>query len=270
MNAAFQMIRAALGISALVACSVSFAEENCNGWSAADVDSTKGRYNIELRTCDLTYGLSAYVQIKNLSNHRIALGYRIITMDNKHRDDEIILAPSDITQAGNCQACAKRHAGFKSWEILTVKEVAEDAPGSQPGGSIPSNSSLPAFMAKPAATVKSPAKEPVKSDVVIDKPVIAKPTVVEPVIAEPVKSEVVIDKPVIAKPPAAEPAKPPLEKPAAVADVVPAAVPEVVTPPKASEATPEAKLDKKQDGFRAEDGTIIPWDKLPPEFRPRK
>jgi hypothetical protein len=146
-----------------------------------------------------------------------------------------------MTPAGNCQACAARHAGFKSWEILTIKEDSSDKTAAEAAGAAP----LPAFMSKPV-TAKKPAIEPVKeAEPVVEKPV-AVPVAVTPV-AAPVPAPVV-DKPKV-EVAAPEPAP-------------------VVAQPKTEAAVPAP--EKKEEGFKAEDGTIIPWDQLPPEFRPRK
>lgn len=187
------------------------AEENCNVWQTPNTDPSAGKYLIELRTCDLTYGLSAYVQIKNSSDQRLALSYRIITKDDKYKDDDIVLEPGSTTRAGNCQACAKRYAGFKAWELRSVK-VAETK-------------------AEASAPVQTPAK-------ITDAP-----------------------KPV-------EPA--PVVKTSA-AEATPASVNSTDQEADQKKNTPIQKdAEKKPAVFKTEDGTEIPYDQLPPEFRPRK
>lgn len=248
IKAAFRLSTAFLAVSLLALSSTLSAEENCNSWSAPSSDAAKGRYAIELRTCDLTYGLSAYIEIKNPSDKRVALAYRIITNDDKYKDGDIVLAQNAITPAGNCQACAKRHAGFKSWEIVSADEVADDA-AAEPGAPVPVKpAALPAFMDQPGTAPKTVASPPAK-------PVATKPL-----------PEPAAEKPAVAAPiPVATPA------------VVPAAasVPATVEQPKAATVqqkveAPAAEPEKKEEGFRADDGTIIPWDQMPPEFRPRK
>jgi hypothetical protein len=240
MKTTYRLIGAFFGVSVLAISCVADAEDSCKNWSTASVDPTKGKYPIELRTCDLTYGLSAYIEIRNSSGSRVALSYRIITNDEKYKDGDIILEPDTTTQAGNCQACAKRHAGFKSWEILTAREAIEDTSGTQ---SNVSAAPLPSFMDKPAGA-KAPVAESEKR-AGSTKPLI-QPNVEKPIAEKPV----VAPAPVLAPP-------------------VPAPVAEQVKPA-ATPATAAPEPEKTQEGFRAEDGTIIPWDKLPPEFRPRK
>lgn len=233
MKTRFRLIKALLCVPVFTSISAYSAEDVCKAWQPAAADPTGGRYSLELRICDLTMGLSAYVQIKNSSDTRIALSYRIVTNDDKHRDSDAIIEPGMATRVENCQACATRHAGFKSWQILS----ADIAPEGEAGTPKPaaSNLGLPSFMDK-QITSKSVAQEPAKPqvDLQAQKPV-AVPAPVE-----------------LVKP--AEPSRPE-EKTNAV--TVPAVVP---TP------TPEAD----QEGIRAANGTVIPYDQLPPEFRPKK
>lgn len=215
-----------------------FAEENCGAWHAAEVDPTGGQFIIEMRICDLTYGLSAYVQIKNSSDKRLALAYRIVTKDDKSKDNDIILEPDSIARAGNCQACAKRYAGFKSWELLSAKATKD-----QPEKKV--EAPVPAVVSTSPAT---PA--PVKEQAV--KEAEATPSTPAPakVVDQP--------KPVESTTPAV----------AAVPSANNSTASQTSIPASSSDVTKDT--EKKVDGFKAEDGTIIPWDKLPPEFRPRK
>jgi len=252
MKTTYQLIQILTGVLLLALSAAVNADASCKDWSAATVDPTKGKYPIVLRICDLTYGLSAYVEIKNQSSSRLALAYRITTNDDKQRDvTELVLEPSITTRAENCQACASRHAGFKSWEILSVSEAIDD----NKSGSAATAAPLPAFMGQPGSgsakvpsgqvpTVKAAAAAPEKREVAQPSP------------GKPVAEKTMTEKPLTAAPAvAAEPPKAAAVEPAKAVVAEPAAV-----------TAPESE----SEGFRAEDGTIIPWEQLPPEFRPRK
>lgn len=244
MQNIFQLTRMVAVAIALMASELSYADASCKEWSVAAVDPAKGKYPLELRICDLTYGLSAYVEIRNMGSQRLALAYRITTNDDKQRDaTEVVVEPGVTTRAENCQACASRHAGFKSWEIVSVSEAIDD----DKAGSAATAAPLPAFM---GGGSKAPAAKtaPVEAVKVVEKtqPAAVKPQTEIPVVKQTVKT--------------------PADKPAT------AAAPAVMEQPKAEAAVPApaAEAEKESEGFRAEDGTIIPWEKLPPEFRPRK
>lgn len=229
-------------------CAWATDEKNCNNWGSPSADPTKGRYAIELRTCELTYGLSAYIEIRNKSETRLVLAYRIVTGDDKYKDGDVVLEAGVITRAGNCQACAKRHVGFKSWELISASE----APADEGTATAVKPAALPAFMETPAAAKKPVVEAPAK-------PVTAKPAA-EPVTEKPAPAPAATI-PASAATPAPTPTPTPVTE-------QPKPVPEIKTEVEKPATEPEQK--KEVDGFRADDGTIIPWDQMPPEFRPRK
>jgi len=99
------------------------AKDTCTGWKTPENDPTGGQYALQMRICEVTYGLTAYVQLRNDTEKELDLHYLITFVSNKTRDEHVIVAPSTIFKVGMCQACAKRHDGFKSWEIVEVKET---------------------------------------------------------------------------------------------------------------------------------------------------
>lgn len=207
------------------------ADEACSAWAAAATDATQAKYPVQLRVCDMTYGLSTALQIQNESDLRLHLYYRVTSGDDKSKDTDSILEPHSINRAGSCQACAKRHAGFKQWDILDAKvmEITAD---------------------QAAAATKSPETPKVETP--------AKPQTTN---AYPEKIDPVASKPPIEKidiaPPKVEASKPAVNQPQP-------AVPATANP--SQENKPATKSEA--DGFKTEDGRVIPWDQMPPEFRP--
>jgi hypothetical protein len=220
------------------------AEENCGGWRSADVDPTKGKFEIELRVCDLPYGLSAYIQVRNSSEDRVALSYRLFMKDHSSKDNDIVIEAGGMIRAETCQACAKRYSGLESWQVLSAKSLGKAAavPVIQTTDTSPGSPDH-AGSAKNTDAVPRPA--PVEATHIQGKPE---------------------EKPVVNSSPAAESAKP--VRPAVIEK---SSVNTIVAPVKpASAGQPKAENKTEPDGFRTEDGTIIPWDQMPPEFRPRR
>jgi hypothetical protein len=220
------------------------AEENCGSWRSADVDPTKGKFEIELRVCDLPYGLSAYIQVRNSSEDRVALSYRLFMKDHTSKDNDIVIEANGMTRAETCQACAKRYSGLESWQVLSAKSLGKEASASviQTTDTNPGSPDH-AEAAKKTSAVPPPA--PAEAAHIQSKPE---------------------EKPVVDSSPPVENVKPTLsrvvEKPSVNAVAEPA------KPASAGQSKTENKA--KPDGFRTEDGTIIPWDQMPPEFRPHR
>lgn len=202
------------------------AEETCSAWTAPVADSSNGQYPVQLRICDMAYGLSTLVQFQNTGDQRLQVFFRITSQDDKYKDTDAVLEPRTVSRGGNCQACAKRHAGFKSWEILKVDVLA----------TIP----------KPVADVPAPPAQPVAPL----QP--AAPVVSTPVTA-PAPAAATVPAPAVT--PLAQPAQPEKQK--------------KDNNQKDNDQKNKDQKDKEQEGFRTEDGKVIPYDQLPPEFRPR-
>jgi len=212
-------------ICLLTVCfSTLHADDNCLPWQDAATDPAAGKYALQLRTCEITYGLSTQVQIQNNSDQRLDVSFRITTKDNNSKESNAVLEPRVTTSAGNCQACAKRHAGFLSWEIISIKALENSSP-------------------------KLPDKNPVMTPAPAGVPA---PAAVNP--QSPAATDSHPIKPVTATPP---------EKPQSANKNVP--VDAVAKPDLAKE-----KENKEQEGFKTEDGTVIPYEQLPPEFRPHR
>lgn len=201
-----------------LAAQSTLAAESCGAWIMADADPSDGRYLmvVQARACDLTGGVSAFVQFRNEGAERLKLAYRVKVDDSapKPKEGEVTLEPGQLLRGPTCQQCSSRKGGIKAWEILSIEVL--------PGA--------------PAVTV---------------------PTAAETSTAPP---------PVVTAP-APEPAQPVPAPPPAVPSPKPAPTPAAVKP-----AGPPAPAAAKEpvDGLVTEDGTVIPWDQLPPEFRPKK
>jgi len=231
--------RCMVTVFALAGASAVLAEENCNAWHPPDNDPTHGQFMLELRSCDLAMGVSAYIQIRNNGEDRVALTYRLIMKDDKQKDSDITLEPYSSTRAGNCQACAKRYAGLKSWDILSAKSLGKAPP---PEKAAPDAAATAPTSAAPEAGATS-------SNVSSNVPAKSTP-VVSP--AAPASTTATNAAPAVS----------------AASTAPKTAAPEAPKAEAKKEETKKEKLTEK-DGFKAEDGTIIPWDQLPPEFRPR-
>lgn len=215
--------------------------EACGAWRMTDADPSGGQYvmSVQLRSCELTGGVSAFLQFQNSGNERLKVFYRIHTEDKKPKEGDITLAPGETARGATCQQCTRRKGGVKSWEMISVEVLA-----------------APPSASAPDAAVVAPQVPEAQTNEATPKPVAVAPELVKPVVATPslpaapTAAVPEVRKPVVAIPTAAAPSLP--------------AVP-VAKPPSTS-----ATATTATEGLVTEDGTVIPWDQLPPEFRPKK
>lgn len=205
------------------------AKEACSAWKIPAEDASGGEYRLELRVCEVTYGLTAYVQVQNFSDTELDLFYRITFASGKERDEHTTIPPSTILKVGMCQDCAKRHDGFKSWQIVEVGEKEEEE-------EIPEDDGIDEPI--------HPLEDTTISEETEIKPESQEPEVVEPEVIKPEMAEPEVKEPEVKEPKAIEPPKIPEPK----QDV-----------PKAEETSDEE--ESGEPAFNIED--------LPPEFRPR-
>ncbi len=104
----------------------ALARESCLGWKRPESDPSGGRYQLELQVCEVTYGLSAYVQVQNLSDKSLALDFVVVTGADTEKPASIRLEPGAVMRAGMCQKCAKKNEGYKHWDIVNIQLVLED------------------------------------------------------------------------------------------------------------------------------------------------
>lgn len=224
--------------------------ESCGAWRMTDADPSGGLYMmaVQLRSCELTGGVSAFLQFQNSGNERLKVFYRIHTEEKKPKEGNITLAPGETARGATCQQCTRRKGGIKSWEIVSVEVLA----------------ATPSPAAPDAAVVAPQAPEVQKNKTDL-KPAVATPEVVKPAVAIPAPDTpplpaVAAPAPIVTAAPVAKPA---VVIPAPTTPSLPV-VPVKTTPPPPTTAT------TAPEGLVTEDGTVIPWDQLPPEFRPKK
>lgn len=136
----------------------AYGSEFCGDWTAAEIDATEGKYSpvLELRSCDLTGGVSAFLQMKNSGVERLKVTYRAHTEEKIPKDDELVLAPGETKRGATCLQCSRRKGGLKLWEIVSVEVQAGPA---QPQSAVPADpASLPAASSSVDVTPPAPAK----------------------------------------------------------------------------------------------------------------
>jgi len=123
MRNVFALVLAVIFLSEVVPVEASQA---CGEWLAPEAGAKPNEYPLELRSCDLTGGISAFLQFQNSSSHRLKLTYRVTTNDEAVKESQLEIEPG-LNRGTTCVACARRKAGLRSWEILAIESLGEVA-----------------------------------------------------------------------------------------------------------------------------------------------
>jgi len=110
-------------VAGIFVMAAAYGSDSCSAWLMSASDPVGGKYlmTLQLRSCDLTGGVSAFLQFQNAGTENLKLSYRVYGEDKKILKEGILTISSGQTKRdATCQQCAKRKGGIKTWEILSI------------------------------------------------------------------------------------------------------------------------------------------------------
>jgi len=108
----------------------AYGSESCGAWLMTETDPGGGKYlmTLQLRSCDLTGGVSAFLQFKNSGSENLKLSYRVFGEAEKIlKEGTLTVGPGETKRDATCQQCAKRKGGIKTWEMVSVEILSSEA-----------------------------------------------------------------------------------------------------------------------------------------------